>query len=66
MLKNLSKYKNSNYESIKLHYKGYCKILTKVIIGGGGGGGEIVNLIINSKNKIKTVWKIVKNETNNK
>ena len=56
-------YKNTNNSKIINYYKTYCKILSKVIKT--AKRHHINNLIKCSKNKTKTMWNIVKTETNN-
>jgi hypothetical protein len=45
-----------------IYYKQYCKILERVIIE--MKRSEYNNQIINSTNKMKTVWNIIKSKTN--
>jgi hypothetical protein len=53
---------NNNLES-RRHYKKYCRILTEVIKT--AKKQYYSNLILNSKNKAKTTWDIIKAVTNN-
>jgi hypothetical protein len=54
--------RNSNDVNLKRHYKLYCKILARVI---KEAKRLIYNrLVINSDNKMKTTWNIIKAETN--
>jgi 23S rRNA pseudoU1915 N3-methylase RlmH len=57
-------HRNSNNSELSNYYKKYCKIIPRVI-------KEVKRLqydnkIQNSNNKNKTIWDIVKSETNNK
>jgi len=54
--------KNTNNTKIKIHYKTYCKILTKVIKM--AKRLHFNKLIKCSTNKSKTMWNLVKVETN--
>ena len=54
--------KETNNSKIKNHYKTYCKILSKVIKV--AKRQHFNNLIKCSKNKTKTMWNIVKAQTN--
>ena len=56
--------KDTNNLKIKINYKTYCKILSKVIKM--AKRHHFNNLIMRSKNKSKTMWNIVKTETNNR
>jgi hypothetical protein len=49
---------------LTLHYKQYCKILTKVILTAKKLYYD--SKITKSDNKMKTIWEIVKKETGNK
>ena len=53
--------RDSNYSKLKVHYKSYCLILSKVI----KAAKQLYynNKIPKSKNKIKTTWDIIKMET---
>jgi len=55
-------YKDTNNSKIKNHYKTYCKILSKIIKM--AKRQHFNNHIKCSKNKSKTMWNIVKAETN--
>ena len=54
--------RNSNNSELRNYYKKYCKILSKVIKE--AKKLKYDNKIQNSKNKNKTIWDIVKLETN--
>ena len=54
--------KNNNDSNLKNYYKQYCKILAKVIKE--AKRSMYKNQIKNSTNKIKTIWNIIKMETN--
>jgi hypothetical protein len=54
--------KVSNDNLIK-YYKQYCRILVRVITE-AKKGSKYNNQIINSTNKMKTTWNIIKSETN--
>jgi len=54
--------KDTNNFKITIYYKTYCKILSKVIKM--AKRHHFNNLIMRSKNKSKTMWNIVKTETN--
>ena len=54
--------KDTNNFKIKTYYKTYCKILSKVIKT--AKRHYFNNLIKHSKNKSKTMWNVVKAETN--
>ena len=56
-------YRNSNNHNLKVHYKNYCQILSKVIIA--AKSLYYSKLISNSNNKQKTTWRIIKTVTNN-
>jgi hypothetical protein len=56
-------YRDNSDVNLKLYYKGYCKILTKVIITAKWSYYD--NIFTKSQNKIKTIWEIVKIETSN-
>jgi len=51
----------SNDNNLKLHYKQYCEILSKVIRAAKKLHYD--EMILNSKNKMETTWKIIKRET---
>jgi hypothetical protein len=53
--------RDSNDINMKLYYKQYCKILAKVI----NEAKRLMynNQVINSANKTKTTWNIIKKET---
>jgi regulator of sigma D len=53
--------RNSNDTKLKGHYKLYCKILSKVIKAAKKLHYD--KIILNSKNKTKTTWDIIKTET---
>jgi hypothetical protein len=54
--------KDSNDTDLKRHYKQYCKTLASVIKEAKRSAYN--NQVINSANKMKTTWNIVKAETN--
>jgi exonuclease III len=54
--------KDSNDTELKRHYKQYCKILASVIKEAKRSAYN--NQVINSANKMKSTWNIVKAETN--
>jgi hypothetical protein len=54
--------KDSNDINLIKYYKQYCKILARVITE--VKRSKYNNQIINSTNKIKTTWNIIKSETN--
>lgn len=55
-------YRNTNNPSLKEHFKKYCRILSKVI---ETSKKQYYNtLILNSKNRQNTTWKIIKTLTN--
>jgi hypothetical protein len=56
--------KNSNCEKIKMYYKNYCKILSRVITAAKKMNHD--NNIKKSHNKMKTMWKIINFETGRK
>lgn len=56
--------KTSNDPNLKEHYKQYCKILIKVI--NAAKKLHYDRRILNSKNKRKTTWNIIKTETGRK
>ena len=56
-------YKENNNPKLKKHYKEYCKLLTKVIIL--AKKSYYNTKLINSTNKAKTTWNIIKTITNN-
>jgi hypothetical protein len=56
-------YRDSSDTNFKLFYKGYCKILTKVVITAKWSYYD--NIITKSQNEIKTIWETVKSETSN-
>jgi hypothetical protein len=52
--------RHSNDVNLKIYYKQYCKVLSKVILA-----AKILHcdkIILNSKNKIKSTWKIINEE----
>ena len=51
--------KSSNDLAIKLHCKKYCTILTKVI---RNAKKSYYNMILKSKNKMKSIWKIINSQ----
>jgi ribosomal protein L33 len=53
--------RNSNNLEIKIHYKQYCSILRKTIRE--AKRLYFNGLIVNSENKVKTTWKIIKKLT---
>ena len=57
-------YRKSNYRKLKIYYKNYCKILSKVIIL--AKKMYYNNNVANSTNKPKTTWSIIKTITDNK
>jgi hypothetical protein len=57
-------YRENNDPNLKIHYKNYCKILSKVIILAKKMNYN--NKLANSTNKPKTMWNIIKTITNNK
>ena len=52
--------KITNNYNLKLYYKKYCLILTKVICNAKKLHNN--NIILKSKNKMKSTWKIINNE----
>jgi hypothetical protein len=54
--------KDSNDINLIKFYKQYCKILSRVITE--AKSAKYNNKIINSTNKMKTTWNIIKSETN--
>jgi hypothetical protein len=58
------KVRESNEIECKLHYKYYCKILSKVVKE--AKKLYYKNLITKSKNKMKTTWNIIQKETGKK
>jgi hypothetical protein len=52
--------RSSDDLTLKLYYKKYCHILTKVIRS--AKTLYYRNMILKSKNKMKTIWKIINNE----
>jgi hypothetical protein len=54
--------KDSNDMNLIKYYKQYCKILARVFTE--AKRSEYNNQIINSANKMKTTWNIIKSETN--
>jgi len=57
-------YRESNDPNLKIYYNNYCKILSKVIILAKKMYHN--NKLVNSTNKPKTTWSIIKTITNNK
>jgi len=57
-------YRKSNDPKLKIYYKNYCKILSKVIIL--AKKMYYNNELANSTSKPKTTWSIIKTITNNK
>jgi len=57
-------YRNTNNPKLKTHYKTYCRILSDVIKT--AKKLYYTKCIINSNNKSKSIWYIVKNETKKK
>jgi len=57
-------YRESNNPNLKIYYKNYCKILSKVIIL--AKKMYYNNKLANSTNKPRTTWSIIKIYTNNK
>jgi exonuclease III len=53
--------KNNDDVSVKLHYKTYCKILSRVITAAKKMSYD--KYINKSQNKMKTTWKIINSET---
>jgi len=53
--------RNCNNPEVKIHYKHYCSILRKTIRE--AKRLYFNELIVNSENKVKTTWKIIKNST---
>jgi hypothetical protein len=53
--------RNCNNPEVKIHYKHYCSILRKTIRE--EKRMYFNELIVNSENKVKTTWKIIKNLT---
>jgi len=56
-------YRESKDPNLKIYYKNYCKILSKVIIL--AKKMYYNNKLVNSTNKPKTTWNIIKTITNN-
>jgi hypothetical protein len=54
--------KDSNDTNLIKHYKQFCKILAGV--NTEAKSSKYNNQIINCTNKIKTIWNIIKSETN--
>jgi hypothetical protein len=50
--------RNSNDTKLKENYKLYCKIVSEV-----AKKLYYDKIIVNSKNKMKTIWNIIKSET---
>ena len=57
-------YRNSTNPNLKIHYKRYCQILSRVIMA--AKRLHYSELISQSANKQKTTWNIIKTLTNNK
>jgi len=55
--------RNCNNPEVKIHYKHYCSIQRKTIRE--AKRLYFNELIVNSENKVKTTWKIIKNLTKN-
>jgi ribosomal protein L33 len=54
--------RNCNNPEVKMHYKHYCSILRKTIRE--AKRQHFNELIVNSENKVKATWKIIKKLTN--
>jgi hypothetical protein len=52
--------RHSNALNLKIYYKRYCKVLSKVILA--AKKLHYNNIILNSKNKMKSTWKIIDEE----
>ena len=57
------KYRVTNDNSIKLHYKRHCKLFSKVIKDAKEKKLHYDKMILISKNKMETMWKVIKTKT---
>ena len=53
-------YGHSNDLNLKIYYKQYCKVLSRVILA--AKKLHYNKIILNSKNKMKSTWKIIHEE----